>query len=39
MFLVAEGTPMASRIPDGWIIPEVPSSAAWASALQSDSSL
>ncbi|XP_076465031.1 programmed cell death protein 7-like isoform X4 [Babylonia areolata] len=33
-FLVPEGTPLASRVPDGWVIPEPPSSSVWASVLQ-----
>ena len=36
-FLVLEKTPMASRIPDGWVIPEPPSSAVWASTVQPQS--
>ncbi|KAK7115342.1 hypothetical protein V1264_001229 [Littorina saxatilis] len=36
-FLVPENTPMASRIPDSWVIPESPSSAVWATVLRQQS--
>ncbi|KAL8615927.1 hypothetical protein ACOMHN_034603 [Nucella lapillus] len=32
-FVVKEGTPLSSRVPDGWVSPEQPSSHAWASVL------
>ena len=32
-YLVLEGTPGGSRIPDTWVIPPEPSSDVWASAL------
>lgn len=32
-FVVVESTPLATRIPDGWVGPEPPSSSTWASVL------
>lgn len=36
-FCVSEGTPGGSRIPDGYVIPQKPSSDIWASALKEES--
>ncbi|PVD19916.1 hypothetical protein C0Q70_20410 [Pomacea canaliculata] len=33
-FLVPEGTPGSSQVPDGWVEPEPPSSTTWATALK-----
>lgn len=35
-FIVLEGTPGGNRIPDGFVLPEKPSSAKWASALKEE---
>lgn len=37
MFLVPEGTQGGSRIPDGWVEPELPTSSVWASVIQANS--
>ncbi|XP_033750246.1 programmed cell death protein 7-like [Pecten maximus] len=36
MFLVPDGTPGGSRIPDGFVLPSEPSSEAWATALKDE---